>query len=54
MLAFANVVHFFAYELAGLRAGGFAFAGVFAGTSDDFFFRHVVPPGATESRRGFY
>jgi hypothetical protein len=48
VFTFANVFHFFAYELAGLSAGRFAFALVFARALNCFFFRHnkMVSPVA--------
>jgi len=40
VLSFANVIHLFAHELAGLRARRFAFARVLARAFDCAFFRH--------------
>jgi hypothetical protein len=44
MLAFANVMHLFADEFAGLRAGRFAFALVFVRSLNGFFLWHRFPP----------
>ena len=44
MLALADMVNFFANELAGLRARGLAFAFIFARASQCFLFRHAAPP----------
>jgi hypothetical protein len=43
VFALANVVHFFAYEFAGLRAGRFAFFFVALRSLNNFFFWHVEP-----------
>jgi hypothetical protein len=40
VLAFADVVHFFAYELACLGAGGLSFLLVFVSPVNDFLFWH--------------
>ena len=40
MLAFPNVFHFFAHELAGLSAGRFSFTLGFARSFNCFFFWH--------------
>jgi hypothetical protein len=40
MLAFADVIHLFAYEFSSLRAGGFSLARVFACTFYCSLFRH--------------
>jgi hypothetical protein len=40
VLSFANMMHFFAYELARLRAGGFALARIFARSLHCFFLWH--------------
>jgi hypothetical protein len=49
MLAFPNVFHFFAHELAGLRGRRFAFTLIFARSFNCFFFWHnkMVSPLAT-------
>jgi hypothetical protein len=44
MLAFADVVHFLAYEFAGLRRRRFAGTLVLTSSSDRFFFGHYSPP----------
>ncbi|HTS47923.1 MAG TPA: hypothetical protein VMH05_08260 [Bryobacteraceae bacterium] len=41
MLAFPNVVHFFANEFSGLRAGRLAFPRILAGSLQCFLFGHV-------------
>jgi hypothetical protein len=48
VFAFPNVFHFFAYKFAGLSAGRFAFALVFARAFNCFFFWHnkMVSPVA--------
>ncbi len=42
MLAFADVLHLFAHELARLSAGGFAFAPIAARPFQCSFLRHVL------------
>jgi hypothetical protein len=43
VLAFADVVYFFAHKFSGLSRRSFAFAFVFARPFECFFFRHDVP-----------
>ena len=40
MLAFPNVLHFFAHKLAGLSGRRFAFTLIFARAFNSFFFWH--------------
>ena len=59
MLAFPNVFHFFAHELAGLRGRRFAFTLIFARSFNCFFFWHnkMVSPLATPldvTKKGSY
>src|ERR1700685_1402589 len=42
MLAFPNMVHLFAYDLAGLRAGRFRFPRILTRTSHGLFFGHSI------------
>jgi hypothetical protein len=44
MFAFANMMHFLAYEFSGLRARRFPFSSVFSRSLDDVFFWHRSSP----------
>jgi len=48
MLTFANVVHFFANEFAGLSARGFALLAVASSTFQSSFFGHNYPLFGTD------
>jgi hypothetical protein len=50
MFSFANVVHLFTHEFAGLRARRFPFFFVLMRSLDNFFFRHFLDLAVRERK----